>query len=145
MCCASLFTPFELLTVTLERTPAQTHTSPEECWAVIRCLLTKWLSPLCVGDEGEGGGGALSVTICFCTLVTQVISQSLRLIAANSSEPRQPSPQASHHLISSPHSYHPLSSPLPHPPSAAPSEPTLTSSIHSWIISICIPTGPGIP
>lgn len=35
-----------------------------------------------------------------------------------------------------------LMSGLVQPP---PSSPTLTFSIHSWIISICIPTGPGIP
>jgi len=58
-------------------TPAQTHTSTEGGWAVIRCLLTKWLSP-CVGWRRGGGGGgkergasAFPAVICHSTVVTQ--------------------------------------------------------------------------
>lgn len=57
---------------------------------------------LCVGGEKGGkerGGSTFPSDICCRTVVIQVTSQSLRLITANASEPRQPSPQASHSHI----------------------------------------------
>lgn len=51
-----------------------------------------WLPKALRHDRGgkEHGAHTFSTTTCCYTVVAQVISQSLRLIAANSSEPRQP-------------------------------------------------------
>lgn len=57
--------------------------------AVIRCFLTTQSMRHDRGGK-EHGAHTFSTTTCCYTVVAQAISQSLRLIAANSSEPRQP-------------------------------------------------------
>lgn len=89
------------------------------------------------GRDGGGkkhGSCKFSTAVCYYTVVTQVISQSLRLITANSSVPHQP-PHRKPHTTSShshiptalfPHHSH-MHPPQPHPSPPSPSQSTLGS------------------